>query len=113
MVIYRVPVAESVVSPPSKCPKCGNPIRNRHNIPVLGWLMLRGKCADCANPISPRYPIIEALTGVLFVVLTLDISHLHWALGSLPLLPAAAGVALTMIDFDHKRRLAPRRHRPA
>lgn len=102
VVIYRVPAGESIVRPPSKCPKCGNEIRNRHNIPVFGWLVLRGKCFDCGNPISPRYPIVEFATGALFVVLTLDHSKLHWALPAY-LYFGAIGIALTMIDFDHKR----------
>src|SRR6266702_1578918 len=66
VVIYRVPVGESVVSPPSKCPSCGSEIHNRHNIPVLGWLILRGRCFACHAPISPRYPIVEAATAALF-----------------------------------------------
>jgi leader peptidase (prepilin peptidase)/N-methyltransferase len=70
VVIYRVPAGESIVSPPSKCPRCGNQIRNRHNVPVLGWLILRGRCADCGLPISPRYPLVEAATGVLFAGVT-------------------------------------------
>jgi len=102
VVIYRVPAGESVVRPPSKCPKCGNEIRNRHNIPVFGWLVLRGKCFDCGNPISPRYPVVEFVTGALFVALTLDHSKLHWALPAY-LYFGAIGIALTMIDFDHKR----------
>ncbi|MGH8962916.1 MAG: prepilin peptidase, partial [Jatrophihabitantaceae bacterium] len=104
VVIYRVPVGESVVSPPSRCPSCGNTIRNRHNVPVLGWLMLRGRCADCANPISVRYPIVEAATAALFVVITLRIAHLHLG-AALPayLYLAAAGLALSLIDVDHKR----------
>lgn len=104
VVIYRVPAGESVVSPPSRCPSCGNTIRNRHNVPVLGWLMLRGRCADCASPISARYPIVEATTAALFVVLTLRMIQLDLA----PALPAylylaAAGLALALIDVDHKR----------
>ena len=102
VVIYRVPAGESIVRPPSKCPNCGHEIRNRHNIPVLGWLMLRGKCYDCGNPISPRYPLVEAATGALFAVVTLDAGKLHWALPAYLYL-AAAGIALAMIDFDHKR----------
>jgi leader peptidase (prepilin peptidase)/N-methyltransferase len=104
VVIYRVPANLSVVSPPSRCPNCGTTIRNRHNVPVLGWLVLRGKCYDCKTPISPRYPIVELLTGLLFAVMT-------WRLLDLDLpeaIPAylyfvAIGVALTMIDIDHKR----------
>jgi leader peptidase (prepilin peptidase)/N-methyltransferase len=104
VVIYRVPAGESVVSPPSKCPSCGKEIRNRHNVPVVGWLVLRGKCYDCKAPISPRYPVVEALTGVLFAVVTLRILDLDLA----PALAAylyfvAIGIALTMIDIDHKR----------
>jgi leader peptidase (prepilin peptidase)/N-methyltransferase len=104
VVIYRVPVGESVVNPPSRCPSCGSTIRNRHNVPVLGWLILRGKCADCANPISARYPIVEAATAALFVVITLRLAHLHLG-AALPayLYLAAAGLALAMIDVDHKR----------
>ena len=57
VVIHRVPRDESLVRPGSHCPRCGNPVRARHNVPVLGWLMLRGRCADCAVRISPRYPL--------------------------------------------------------
>lgn len=104
VVIYRVPAGESIVSPPSKCPHCGAEIRNRHNVPVLGWLMLRGKCYDCKAPISPRYPVVEALTGVLFAVVTLRILKLGLP-SAVPayLYFAAIGVALTMIDIDTKR----------
>jgi leader peptidase (prepilin peptidase)/N-methyltransferase len=104
VVIYRVPENLSVVSPPSRCPHCGATIRNRHNVPVFGWLVLRGKCYDCKAPISPRYPIVELLTGLLFFAVTWRILVLDLA----PALPAylyfvAIGVALTMIDVDHKR----------
>lgn len=102
VVIYRVPVGVSIVSPPSRCPSCDHGIRNRHNIPVLGWLMLRGRCADCATSISSRYPLVELGTGLLFVVLTLQLAHLHWALLAY-LYFAAAGVALSVIDLDHRR----------
>lgn len=104
VVIYRVPAGESIISPPSRCPSCGAAIRNRHNVPVLGWLVLRGSCYDCKAPISPRYPLVEAATGVLFAAVTARILGLEFA----PALPAylyfvAIGVALTMIDIDHKR----------
>lgn len=104
VVIYRVPVGESVVSPPSKCPSCGAPIRNRHNIPVLGWLLLRGRCYDCKAPISPRYPLVEAGTGVVFALLTVRLLDLDqpWAVPAY-LYFAAMGIALAMIDLDHKR----------
>lgn len=66
VVIYRVPAGLSVVSPPSACPRCGHEIRNRHNVPVFGWLVLRGRCYDCHARISARYPLVEAATGALF-----------------------------------------------
>ena len=101
VVIYRVPRAESVVTPASHCPRCDTAIKGRHNIPVLSWLMLRGRCAACRLPISARYPLVEAATGLLFGAVTL-----HF--GITPTLPAflylaAIGVALAMIDFDVRR----------
>ena len=95
VVICRVPAGESVISPPSHCPSCGNTIRTRHNVPVLGWLLLRGRCADCDHPISPRYPLVEATTALLFVVVTVRIAQLHLD-AALPayLYLAAAGLAL-------------------
>lgn len=104
VVIYRVPRGESLVAPGSHCPSCDRPIRARHNIPVLGWLVLRGRCADCRAPISSRYPLVELATGALFLVLTLWLRHLH-LLGALPayLYLAAIGVALALIDLDVRR----------
>ncbi len=67
VVIWRVPRGESIVRPGSHCPKCASPIRWYQNIPVLSWLLLRGRCASCAKPISPRYPLVEFLGGALFV----------------------------------------------
>lgn len=101
VVIWRVPRGESVVSPPSACPACGNAIRPRDNVPVAGWLMLKGKCRDCSEPISARYPLVELGTGVLFAVLALRF-------GLDPVLPAflylaAVGIALALIDIDVKR----------
>ena len=65
--IWRIPREESVVSPPSHCPKCGARIRWYQNIPVVSWLALRGRCANCRAPISPRYICVELLGGVLFL----------------------------------------------
>jgi leader peptidase (prepilin peptidase)/N-methyltransferase len=101
VVIWRVPRGESVVSPPSACPQCGNAIRNRDNVPVLGWLLLRGRCRDCHNPISPRYPLVEAATAALFAAMA-------WRFGAQVALVAylwlaAAGLALALIDIDTKR----------
>ena len=69
VVIWRVPRGESILWPPSHCPKCGARIRWYQNIPILSWLALRGRCANCGERISPRYIIIETMGGVLsFVV---------------------------------------------
>lgn len=67
VVIWRVPRGESIVSPPSHCPKCNALIKWYQNIPILAWLALRGKCANCKAPISPRYILIETLGGLLFL----------------------------------------------
>jgi leader peptidase (prepilin peptidase)/N-methyltransferase len=69
VAVYRIPRGESVAHPPSHCPNCGHPIRNRHNVPVFGWLLLRGRCYDCKQPISVRYPLIELATGVVFAAI--------------------------------------------
>src|SRR3954469_1607506 len=66
VVAYRLPRKESLVKPRSRCPGCGHEVRARDNIPVLSWLILRGRCRDCGEPISIRYPIVEATTAILF-----------------------------------------------
>ena len=66
VVIYRVPIGKSIVTPPSACPTCGEHIKPWDNIPVVSWLVLRGRCRNCAAPISIRYPIVELVTGLLF-----------------------------------------------
>lgn len=66
--IYRIPRGESIVLPASRCPHCKTPIRWYDNIPILSWFILKGKCRVCKNPINIRYPIIELLTAVLFVI---------------------------------------------
>ena len=101
VVVWRVPRGESVVSPPSACPACQTPIRPRDNVPVVGWLLLKGRCRDCDVKISPRYPLVELGTGVLFAVMAL-----RFELD--PVLPAylylaAVGLALALIDLDCKR----------
>jgi len=69
VVAYRLPLGMSVVWKPSHCPKCSHPIRAYDNVPVLGWLWLRGRCRDCGQPISPRYAIVEFIMGLTFFVL--------------------------------------------
>lgn len=71
VVIYRWPAGKSVVSPGSACPRCGHAIRGWHNLPVVGWLMLRGKCYDCGARISVRYPLVEAFLAVMFLALAI------------------------------------------
>jgi len=101
VVVWRVPRGESVVSPPSACPSCGAPIRPRDNVPVIGWLILRGRCRDCGEPISRRYPLVELATGALFAVLAAKFG----VAAELPayLYLGAVGLALALIDIDVKR----------
>jgi leader peptidase (prepilin peptidase) / N-methyltransferase len=101
VVIWRVPRGESVVHPPSHCPRCESEIRPADNIPVVSWLMLRGRCRHCGEPISVRYPLVELATGVLFACVALRFGPHVVQLAYLYL--AAVGIALTMIDLDHKR----------
>ena len=63
VVAYRLPRHESLATPASRCPRCGTPVKPYDNIPILSWLLLRGRCRTCAEPISPRYPLVEALTA--------------------------------------------------
>jgi leader peptidase (prepilin peptidase)/N-methyltransferase len=102
VVIHRVPRGESVVSPPSACPGCGTQIRNRHNVPVVGWLVLKGRCYDCDEPISVRYPLVEAGTGALFAVVAVRFADEPRLLAAY-LCFAAIGVALALIDLDVRR----------
>ncbi len=68
VVIWRLPRGESLSVPPSHCPKCGTPIRPGDNVPIVSWLLLRGRCRDCGEPISWRYPAVEAVSGALWVL---------------------------------------------
>lgn len=101
VVIWRVPRGESVVRPRSRCPECHHAIRARDNIPVVSWIILRGRCRDCRAPVKLRYPIVEGSTGVLFGLLA-------WHFGPAAALPAflylgAISVALASIDLDLHR----------
>ncbi len=98
VVVWRVPRGESVRHPRSACPNCEQPIRPFDNIPVVSWLLLRGRCRDCGTPISTRYPLVEAGTGLLFGLTA-------WHFGPTWALPAflylvSIGVALALIDLD-------------
>jgi leader peptidase (prepilin peptidase) / N-methyltransferase len=105
VVAYRLPRGESLAHPRSRCPGCEAPIAAYDNIPVLSWLLLRGRCRRCGEPISIRYPLVEATTGVLFalVVATQD-DALRIVLG---LLLVTALVPITLIDLE--LRLIPNR----
>ena len=99
VVIYRVPEGRSIVRPPSGCPTCGSRVRSRDNIPVISWLVLRGRCRDCHGSISMRYPAVEALVGALFVGIGVRFGISWTGVGEAAL--AAGLVVLAFIDLDH------------
>lgn len=103
VVIHRLPRGESLVKPRSRCPACGHDVRPRDNVPVISWLVLRGRCRDCGAPISPRYAIVEALTAALFAVVVLahgsDVSLVLGLILVLICVPVAA--------IDLERRIIP------
>ena len=99
VVIYRVPADKSIVRPPSACPSCGQPISARDNIPVASWIMLRGKCRNCAHPIAIRYPMVELLSGAVWVGVALRFGW-SWTLPA-ELVFVTGLIALAFIDFDH------------
>jgi leader peptidase (prepilin peptidase)/N-methyltransferase len=98
--IYRIPEGISIVRPASRCPHCGQAILWYQNVPILSWLLLRGSCARCAVPISARYPLVEALTGILFW-LVFHTFGLQWATPVYWVFTAAL-VVITFIDLDHQ-----------
>ncbi len=100
VVIYRLPRGESLVTPGSHCPSCGTPVKPYDNIPVVSWLLLRGRCRSCAAPISPRYPLVEALTGAAFVGVALTRGVNDDLAVWLPF--AAMLIAVAGIDLDHR-----------
>ena len=104
VVVWRVPRGESIVSPPSACPRCGHAIRGYDNVPLVSWLVLRAKCRDCGARISARYPAVEAGTAVLFgLAAWLVLSRGQgWAIPAFAYL-AAIAVALSLIDIDVHR----------
>ena len=101
--IYRLPRDKSVVSPRSACPHCGDFIPLYHNIPVFSWLILRGKCRCCKQPISPRYVIVELLTGILFAGCY---AHFGWSLETLKCI-VLGYLLLGLIFTDAETRLLP------
>ena len=101
--IYRLPRGKSVVAPRSACPHCGNLIPLYHNLPVLSWLILRGKCRSCKQPISPRYLVIELLTGLLFLGCY---AHFGWTLAALKCV-VLGYLLLGLIFTDAETKLLP------
>ena len=69
VVVHRLPLGMSLIEPGSHCPACKHPIRWHDNVPILGWIMLGGRCRDCGSPIAIRYPLVEAITAAMFLVL--------------------------------------------
>ncbi len=98
VVIYRVPRGESIVTPRSHCPNCSALIREYDNIPVVSWLVLRGKCRHCKQPISPRYLLVELTTAALFAGLAARMGYV-WELPAF-LVFLAALLALGCIDLE-------------
>jgi leader peptidase (prepilin peptidase)/N-methyltransferase len=98
VVIHRVPRKESVVRPRSRCPSCETPLTAADNIPLISWVVLRGKCRTCRAPISGRYPLVELATALLFAATALRF-HDDWVLPAF-LLFFAALLALAVIDFE-------------
>jgi leader peptidase (prepilin peptidase)/N-methyltransferase len=100
VVIHRVPLRRSIVWPSSNCPHCGAHIKALDNVPVLSYLLVRGQCRECGARISPRYLLVEALTGVLFALAAYEFGlslALVWALVLISALVALAG-----IDLEHR-----------
>lgn len=101
VVIHRIPAGESISRPPSACPRCATPIAPRDNIPVLSWLLLRGRCRHCGEPISPRYPLVELGMGLVFAAVGARIG-LDWALPGF-LLFAWLLVVVAVIDVQTRK----------
>ena len=98
--IHRLPMGESVVSPGSRCPKCGSAVRAWHNVPIVSWLFLRARCATCRAPISWRYPAVEALTGLLAVALWRGFGP-SWAFAVAAIFSLML-IVLFFTDYDHQ-----------
>jgi leader peptidase (prepilin peptidase)/N-methyltransferase len=101
VVIYRVPKNKSIIYPASSCPVCNTKIKPWHNIPIISWILLKGKCAYCSAPISIRYPIIELLSGILAVLIYIKLQHIDIFL-VINFAVFATLLALSVIDLDYK-----------
>ncbi len=101
VVAYRLPQGQSILWPPSRCPRCQRPLTWRDNVPVAGWLLLRGRCRYCRGAISPRYPLVEFSTGLLFVLTVWRFDQPTLILGYCLLISWL--LALSLIDLDTLR----------
>src|SRR4051794_35634477 len=99
--IHRLPLGQSVVSPPSHCPHCKYSIPWYLNVPLATWLYLRGKCRNCGAPISIRYFLVELLTGIIFLACWLSFGHQSAFLALIYCVFLAGLIAATFIDFEH------------
>jgi leader peptidase (prepilin peptidase)/N-methyltransferase len=98
--IYRLPRRQSLVHPPSRCPRCGRGLSWSDNIPVVSWLALRGRCRQCGEPIAAQYPIVEIVTAVLFVAVVVLTPTVPLIVSRLVL--GSALIVLFMIDLEHQ-----------
>jgi leader peptidase (prepilin peptidase) / N-methyltransferase len=98
VVVYRLPAGLSVISPPSRCPRCLNKLKAYDNVPVLGWLSLKGRCRYCKSKISIRYPVVESVTGLLFLVIFWVFQYSPQTIGYWVF--CSWLLALSLIDFD-------------
>jgi leader peptidase (prepilin peptidase)/N-methyltransferase len=105
VVAYRLPRGESIVKPRSRCTTCGTEVRSIDNIPLLSWLVLRGRCRHCSAQISARYPAVELVTGIVFALVALARGPHLELLVDLPF--AAMLIAVADIDLEH--RIVPNR----
>jgi leader peptidase (prepilin peptidase) / N-methyltransferase len=105
VVAYRLPRGESIVKPRSRCTTCGTEVRALDNIPLLSWIVLRGRCRHCDAQISPRYPVVELVTGVVFALVAVSRGLHPELLVDLPF--AAMLIAVADIDLEH--RIVPNR----
>jgi leader peptidase (prepilin peptidase) / N-methyltransferase len=100
VVVHRVPRGESLVTPPSRCPECEAPVKPYDNVPVVSWLVLRGRCRNCGARISPRYPLVELATALTWAAVVAVRGFDDDLVLELPFVSAL--IALAAIDFDHK-----------
>ena len=98
VVVYRIPAGLSLIHPPSRCPKCQHRLGKTENVPIFGWLLLRGRCLWCKTKISIRYPIVEAVTGFLFLLVFWNFGYTIETIGYASFISWL--LSLSLIDLD-------------